>query len=392
MPGAIIKGIGVFRPGIDVDVNGASLGRVVGNQEIVDDLLRRRGEVLPALTPPERWGVLPPEERDRAEREWKQFVSSDAWIQEMSGIKTRCIADEGVTPADLATMAFRNACRDARWPVESVDGILFGSVLGDFNTTPPSIAVLTEKVRNAAHVQDNTLRGDLTGMDISSACTTFLKVLETGYAFVKAGLRKRMVVIGSDVMHNTVSAYNRSPRMLLGDGAGALALEASEHDSFLGAGTTYSCFDGSQSGLIINQYGGNAFPIDDPAIIADKIHHLHRMHMDGAAVLAYITRHLPTIIMAAAAKAGVTLDQVKLLAIHQANLRIIELVRDRLVKKGLHSDAVFINIDRYGNATSASVPLVLHGAREAGRLHTGDLVCAVAMGGGLSFHVMFFHW
>lgn len=391
MPGAKIVGIGVARPGIDVDENGAALGRVVPNQELVDDLARRREELMAQLIPPDRWDGLAPEDRGRAERGWKQFSTSDAWMIEMSGIKDRLIAADGVATSDLARVAFLNACHVAGWAVDSVDGLLVGTVLGDCVTTPPTTPLTLEKSGLIARLPDGNWR-DISGTDITCACTTFLKTLEVGYALVRAGLRQRVVVVGADVMHHTVSLYDRSPRMLLGDGAGALALEASEHDSFLGARSTFSGFDGSQAGLIMTQYGGTAFPLDDPAIVADRINHPHRMRMDGQAVMAYFIRHLPGIILAAAEKAEVTLDQIALCAFHQANLRILEQVMKRLCKNGLKRESVFINIDRYGNATSASIPLVLFDAWKAGRLHEGDLVCAVAMGGGLSWQVMFFHW
>lgn len=389
--GARVVGIGVGRPGIDTDEYGTVLGRLIPNQEEVDDLAQRREVLKDQLILPDRWDSLAPEDRKNAERAWKQFDSSDAWMVEMSGIKTRTRAAEGITTSDLARVALLKACRSAGWDVESIDGLLIGTVLGDFITTPSTTPLTLDKAGLAARRPDGSWR-DISGADITCACTTFLKTLEVGYALVRAGLRQRVVVVGADVMHHTVSLYDRSPRMLLGDGAGALALEASEHDSFLGARSTFSGFDGSQAGLIMTQYGGTAFPLDDPAIVADRINHPHRMRMDGQAVMAYFIRHLPGIILAAAEKAEVTLDQIALCAFHQANLRILEQVMKRLCKNGLKRESVFINIDRYGNATSASIPLVLFDAWKAGRLHEGDLVCAVAMGGGLSWQVMFFHW
>lgn len=396
MYGAQIVGLGVALPGTNVP------GTIVTNDQLATELLARRDDLLRRgkLRSPEQWATLPAARHEHHKRRWEQFETSDEWIFDHTGIRERRIADPGVATSDLAAVAGRMAMQVAGWSTEDVDCIIVATVLGDYQTTPPTVAIVQEKLGIPA--SDERGMREIEGFDVSCACSSVGKALKIGYTLIRAGMARRVLVIGADVMSRTVNIYSRSPYAILGDAGGAIALEMVEgdQDAFLGPQGFLSGLDGSLAELIITQYGGTRHPIDKSTVIVNPFHQGHRMLMVGPEVKKRAVRLLcgflqqPGIIWQALIRAGIPLSAIKFLALHQANARINEPVVKKLVE---HEEDPFVgvaysNIERFGNTTSASIPLVLFDAWQDGALTPGDLVFQLVFGGGFSWATACYHW
>ncbi len=387
MVGVRIVGIGVALPGTE-----SVPGRIVKNQELVGELVAYRDALVRErrLHPPDEWPALPGEKAAEHEARWKALTTDDAWIRKMTGIYERCVADDCVATSDLATVAARSALTVAGLPVTAITHLRVGTVLPDYVTTPPTSALVQHKLGMPVRNADGALR-HLSGADITCACSTFLKALEDGYAAVASGLHTHSLVIGADVMSRTVSHRARDPYMILGDGGGALVLAAADDDAFLGARSFFAGLDGEHADLITVPMGGTAQPFGDTVRLNDPFSHPHKMHMEGHAVKRRFDRLIPEIIETAVQRAGLRLADVHFFALHQANARMLKPAVQKLRRKGFRGIA-FSNIRRYGNTTSASVPLVLWEAWQRGGLKPGMLVLAAVFGGGLSWHTALFRW
>jgi len=210
------------------------------------------------------------------------------------------------------------------------------------------------------------------GFDLSAACSAFVYALQTGAQFVATGAHKKVLVIGADVMTSILDYTDRATCILFGDGAGAAVLGASDTAGFdswvIGA-------DGRQSELIY------CSPDPDDG--------LPRLRMDGGETFKSATRVMEEASLRACSIAGVTPDQLALVVPHQANVRIVEAVARRL---GIPMDKFSLNLDRYGNTSSASIPLALEEASGAGRLSPGDRVLLVGFGSGLTWGASVLTW
>ena len=300
--------------------------------------------------------------------------TSDEWIVERTGIRERHILEPGLAASDLATEAGRRACEQAGVPPSEVDCIIVGTVTGDCPF--PSTAVFVQKKLVA--------RPGGCAFDLSAACAGFIYGLALADNFIRCGQFKRVLVIGVEVLSRIVDWQDRSTCVLFGDGAGAVLL-GPEADPKRGVLSTHLFADGSYAEVLLQPSGGSREPIT-PQAIAEK---RHLVKMNGREVYKHAVRNMAQASKLALEANGLTPDDVHWVLAHQANLRIIEGVSDRV---GIPLERFYLNVDRYGNTSSASVPTVLDEALELGKIKAGDLLLMTALGGGLAWASALVRW
>jgi 3-oxoacyl-[acyl-carrier-protein] synthase-3 len=304
----------------------------------------------------------------------KMVDTSDAWISERTGIRERHILDPAFAASDLGAEAGREACRKAGVDPSTVDCIIVGTVTGDCPF--PSTATFIQKKLGA-------MSGGC-AFDLSAACAGFIYGLSIGDAFVRRGQFKRVLVVGVEVLSRIVDWTDRGTCVLFGDGAGAVLLSADDRPG-RGILSTHLYADGALTDILLQPAGGSKEPLT-AASIADK---RHLVKMNGREVYKHAVRNMAAASKAALDANGLVPADVSVVVAHQANLRIIEGVAERV---GIPLERFFININRYGNTSSASVPTALDEAIEGGRVKDGDLVLFSALGGGLAWASAAVRW
>ncbi|NPA26161.1 MAG: ketoacyl-ACP synthase III [Chloroflexi bacterium] len=318
------------------------------------------------------WGHAVPE-RVLTNDEIAQMVdTSDEWIRTRTGIRERRIASPDESTATLAARAAEEALRKARVAPTQVDLILVAS------STPEYIFPAT-----AALVQDAIGATRAGAADISAACTGFIYALSLAAAMIKAGEIETALVIGAETLSRIVDWEDRNTCILFGDGAGALVLEASDEPG--GVITSVLRADGSGADLLILPTCGSRHPVSHEALDQK----MHYVKMNGREVFRFATRVMARATREVVEKAGMTLDDIAWIAPHQANRRIIEAAAKSLRRP---IDDFLMNLDRYGNTSTASIPLVLYEAAEAGRLKPGDYGVLVGFGAGLTWGAALVQW
>jgi len=399
MPGVRISGIGTALPGTNVP------GRIVTNDMLAEELRKRREcpEVKRQILEPRFWNLLP-EGRALVHRQrWNQFETDHGWIESHTGIRERREAAPEIATSDLATTACQEALVVAGWQPKDIDFLIIATVTPDHLATPPTAALVQEKL--GIPVMDGHGLHDIDGFDITCACSSFGKAFKVGCAYIASGFYRRGLVVGADVMSRIVNRYNRSVYPILGDGAGALALEQSSEeneDCFFGGRSFSGGLDGSAAQLIEVPVGGSRTPLT-ASVISDPFDQRHTIIMRGPPVKKRVERLLvprrdsdnglaTTVIAAALKKLGrFSLPEIDFIALHQANLRINQPIETRLRELDFRG-LVYHNIQRYGNTTSASIPLILWDAWMDRSLKVGDIVLSVVFGGGFSWETAIFRW
>jgi 3-oxoacyl-[acyl-carrier-protein] synthase-3 len=292
--------------------------------------------------------------------------TSDEWISTRTGIRQRRVAAEAQAMSDLALPAARAALEDAGRRVQDIDLIIVATV------TPDMVFPAT-----AAIVADQLGTTDAATYDLAAGCTGFMYALAQGHATVAAGLARRALVVGGDVMSRILDWTDRSTMVLFGDGAGAVVLEHVDDGGFLGfelgadgAGARELTVPGSGSRALTN--GERPF-----------------LTMNGREVFKFATRVLVSSAQAVLAKCDLSTDDVDVYVPHQANVRIID---HAVAKLGIPKEKVIVNVDRYGNTSSASIPLALADAITSGLVHEGDTVLMTGMGAGLTWGSAVMRW
>jgi 3-oxoacyl-[acyl-carrier-protein] synthase-3 len=302
----------------------------------------------------------------------KMVDTSDQWIVERTGIRERRIAAPGEASSDMAVIAARRALEAARLGVGDVDQIIVAT------TTPdrilPSCACTVQyklgAVRAAAY-------------DMFAACTGFVYGLGLARGLIGSGLAERVLVIGVEKLSSIVDYTDRNTCVLFGDGAGAAVLGPSP----AGEGILSVCMrsDGELGEVLEVPAGGSAHPMDQAALLAND----HKIHMRGRELFKVAVRSMEDSLGEALAQAGIGADDLTLVIPHQANRRILEATRERMK---LAPEKMVMNIDRYGNTSSASIPISLDEVVRAGRLKVGDHVAFVAFGGGVTWGATVLRW
>jgi len=317
-------------------------------------------------------GYVPPRVMTNADMA-KVVDTDDAWIRERTGIRERHVADKGVGASDLATAAARQLLCARKIAATEIDLIVVASVTPDMMF--PATACL---------VQNNLGATGAWGFDLSAACSGFLYALTVGAQFVGAGTHKKALAIGSDVMTSILDYKDRTTCVLFGDGAGAVLLEPVENGEE-GVLDFVHDVDGSGGKYLFMPAGGSLHPASHETV--DQ--RMHYVRQEGAQVFKYAVRRMADLACEMLERNGFASEDLALVVPHQANLRIIRAMQERL---GVDDARVMVNIDRYGNTTAGTIPLGLRDAVEQGRIKKGDLVLLVAVGAGYTSGAVLLRW
>ncbi len=301
----------------------------------------------------------------------KMVDTNDEWIRTRTGISERRIAEKGEGVSGLAAQASLKALAAAGIKPESVDLIVCAT------TTPDQPLPST-----ACYVQQKIGAVNAAAFDLAAACSGFVYGLVTGEQFIKSGTYKTVLVIGADVISSFVDWTDRSTCVLFGDGAAAAVLTETATGGIL-AGVLGS--DGRHAELLTICGGGSKAPAS-AATVADKQHYLK---MNGAEVFKLAVRGMSDSVLLALEKAGVKKDEIACFVPHQANLRIIDAVSERLE---VPKEKVFVNLHKYGNTSAASCAIALCEAVEQKKIKKGDKVVLATFGSGLVWASMVFEW
>ncbi len=316
-------------------------------------------------------GYVPPKVLTNADLE-KMVETNDEWIRTRTGIRERHIAEEGTASSHLATEAAKALLAKTKTDPSEIDLIIVASVTPDMFF--PATACL---------VQDRLGAKRAWGFDLSAACSGFAYALTVGAQFVGSGAHRKVVVIGSDVMSSILDYKDRSTCVLFGDGAGAVLVEpAKDGEGILDFSHDV---DGSGGQYLYMPGGGSLHPSTHETI--DK--NMHVVHQEGSQVFKYAVRRMAELAACLLERNGFTSDDLALVVPHQANLRIIRAMQQRL---GLEDSKVMVNIDKYGNTTGGTIPLGLRDAVDQGRLRKGDLVLLAAVGAGYTTGGLLLRW
>jgi 3-oxoacyl-[acyl-carrier-protein] synthase III len=291
--------------------------------------------------------------------------TSDEWIVKRTGIRERRIAAPEEALTDIALPAARDALAQAGVAASEIDFLVCATVTPDmmFPTTSALLADQLGAPEAAAY-------------DLLAGCTGFVYALAQAYGMLAAGLADKALVVGGDVLSKILDWTDRSTLVLFGDGAGAVVLERVEHGGFLG----FELGADGGGGIHLSLPGSGSRAIAD----ANGF-----VHMNGREVFKFATRVLVTSAEKLLAECGLTVDDVDVYVPHQANVRIIDYAAKRL---GIPDERVVVNVDRYGNTSSGSIPLALADAVADGRVKPGELVLMTGMGAGLTWGSGLIEW
>jgi 3-oxoacyl-[acyl-carrier-protein] synthase III len=305
-------------------------------------------------------------DRVLSNKDLEQLVdTSDEWIMERTGIRERRIAADDEALTDICLPAARRALEMAGADPASVDLLIVATVTPDMSF-PSSAALLADQLGMP----------DAAAYDLSAGCTGFVYAIAQAHGMLATGLARRALVVGADVLSKILDWTDRSTLVLFGDGAGAVVMEEVEAGGFLGF--ELGADGGGGASLWLPGSGSRKF--EDP----DRF-----VKMNGREVFKFATRVMVTSADAILDECGKTVDDVDVYVPHQANVRII----DHAVRKlGVPHEKTVINVDRYGNTSSGSIPLALADAADDGRLEPGKLVLLTGMGAGLTWGSALIEW
>ena len=294
----------------------------------------------------------------------KTVDTSDEWIVRRTGIKERRIGGKDIYTSDLALEAAKRAIANANIEASDLDLILVATTTPDMYT--PNVACM---------IQSKLGVTGMAAFDINSACTGFMTALTVATQFIASGYYKRILIVGAENLSRMTDYKDRNTCILFGDGAGAVVLEASTDAGVI---ETYIGADGEGGKKLTSL----AFK-DDPEEVEKRVSGMkNTIWMDGSEVLKFAVRIMAESTKVVLEKAGLTLDDIKLVIPHQANIRIVEGAAKRL---GIGDDKLFVNLEHYGNMAAASIPIALCEALEQGRIVKGDKFVMVGFGGGLTW-------
>ena len=297
--------------------------------------------------------------------------TSDEWIVERTGIRERRIAGQDEALSDLALPASREALEQAGVDPATVDLVIVATVTPDM-AFPSAGAIIADELGAP----------DAAAYDLSAGCTGFMYAIAQGYGMVAAGLARHALVVGGDVLSKILDWSDRRTAVLFGDGAGAVMLERVSEGGFLGFELGA---DGSGGPQLFLPAGGSREPAS-PETVAER---KHFVQMNGREVFKFATRVLVSSAQKVLAECGKTVDDVDVYIPHQANVRIIDHAAEKL---GIAEEKIVINVDRYGNTSSGSIPLALADAQADGLLREGALVLMTGMGAGLTWGSGLIEW
>ena len=298
--------------------------------------------------------------------------TSDEWIVSRTGIRERRVAAAHETTASMAAVAALRAIAVAGIDPDEIDLILLATLTPDY-WMPATAALVKEAIGNTRAV----------AMDLSAACSGFVYGYATAQAYITSGMARHVLVIGAELLTRFLDYTDRNTCILFGDGAGAVVLSASDEP---GGGLGIELTTEPQGAYMIwLPSGGSKSPPSAETISRGE----HYIRMEGRETYRFATRTLASTALAAIEHAGLTPDDIDLFIPHQANVRIIEAVAKGL---NLPMDRMFVNVDRYGNTSAASIPIALAEAANSGRIKVGSRIVIVAFGAGFTSGAVAIEW
>ncbi|MEN2986555.1 MAG: beta-ketoacyl-ACP synthase III [Thermodesulfovibrionaceae bacterium] len=302
----------------------------------------------------------------------KMVETSDEWITERTGIKERRIALPEQATSDLAYHASLKALENAKLDPKDIDLIIVATATPDMLI--PATACLVQMKLKATNA---------VAFDINAACSGFIFALAIAEKFIKTGASKKALVIGAETLSRFTDWTDRTTCVLLADGAGAVVLEGSSDDSGILLVDIFS--DGTMWDFIHMPAGGSKIPANDE-VIKQRLNYIK---MKGNDTFKIAVRTLEEVVEETLKKCSIPPEQLGLLVPHQANIRIIQAMAQRL---GLPMEKVMINIHKYGNTSAASIPIALDEALREGRVSRGDYLLLAAFGAGLTWGAVLIKW
>lgn len=318
------------------------------------------------------WGMAAPDSVLTNDDLSKMVETNDAWIRERTGIRERRIARDGQTTSSLGVDAALNALRVANLRPTDLDLIICST------STPDYIFPAT-----ACLIQDQIGATKAGAFDLLAACSGFIYATNMAAQAIRSGSITNALVIGAETLSRFVNWKDRNTCILFGDGAGAFVLQASERPGGVYSAVMHS--DGSGGDLLALPGGGSALPATEATVHAGR----HYIEMDGKEVFRFATRVMAQATNEALDAAGLKLEDVNWIVPHQANIRIIEAAARGLK---LPMDRFIVNLDRYGNTSTASIPIAAVEAVEKGQIKTGDKLVMVGFGAGLTWGALAAEW
>jgi len=302
----------------------------------------------------------------------KMVETSNEWILTRTGIRERHIAAANEYTSDLAVQAARRAMAKANVTAEQIDLIIVATITPDMPF--PSTAAIVQRKLGATRAA---------GFDIEAACSGFIYALEIGQQFIMSRTYETVLVIGAEKLSTITDWQDRNTCVLFGDGAGAAILQ--NRGNSHGLMTTFMGTDGSKGDLLCMPGGGSQNPASPETVKA----RLHYLKMEGKETFKNAVQAMVSAGQEALRRCQLDISQIKCLIPHQANRRIIEAVGERL---GAKPEQIFMNLDKYGNTSAASVAIALDEAVEQGRIKRGDLVLMVVFGAGFTWASAIVEW
>jgi 3-oxoacyl-[acyl-carrier-protein] synthase III len=297
--------------------------------------------------------------------------TSDEWITTRTGMKRRHWTSATEATSDLALAAARNALAHAGLQASDIDAFIVCTVYPDFLFPATACIVASE-----LGAQDKA------AFDMEIACSGFIYGLTVASSLIRSGVYNRIMLIGAETLSKLVDQTDRGTAVLFGDGAGAVVLEASHEDSFLGSELGS---DGSRPELLRVEAGGSRLPMSHDALNRKA----DRIHMEGREVFKFAVTKMINATDRALEKAKLSKSDVDVLIPHQANRRIIDAAMKYLE---IPPERCIVNIEEYGNTSAASIPIALSEAVRAGKISTNDIIVFVGFGGGLSWGAVVWKW
>ena len=301
----------------------------------------------------------------------KIIETTDEWIVTRSGIRERHLAN-GMPASEMAVQAALRALESASVSPEQIGLVICATITGDMPF--PSTACI---------VQDKIGASNAAAFDLQAGCSGWVYGLSTGTQFVKSGAYDHVLVIGVDALTTVTDWTDRSTCVLFGDASGAAVIGATDDET--GVLSTYLGSDGSGAQLLRIDAGGSRMPTTEETVKNGR----HYIKMEGREVYKFAVKIMGEASIKALDMCGLTPEDVDLFVPHQANIRIIEAAAARL---GLSDEKVFVNVQKYGNTSAASIPLALDEAYRSGRMKQGDVIVAVGFGAGLTWAAAVLKW
>ena len=301
----------------------------------------------------------------------RMVETTDEWIRTRTGIRERRIAKKGESASDLGSRAALVAIQDAGLTPSDIELIIVATITPDM-FFPSTACIIQDKIGAKCGA-----------FDMAAACSGFPYALAVAEGFIRAGIYRNIVVVGAEVLSGFIDWKDRSTCVLFCDGAGAAVV--SEVNDGHGIQATYLGSDGSQADVLKIPAGGSRIPPSEESVKTG----LHFLKMQGSEVFKVAVRTMEEAVREVLKRGGLTPDDVDCLIPHQANLRILQAVGERI---GIPMEKIFINVEKYGNMSSASTAVALYEAVKEKKIRKGSKVILVAFGGGLTWASCLIKW